>query len=64
MELTIRDITGGVIEVDNLPEAIRQCRECMNSPCKMPSGHTVGENHAYMLKQLLVLRERRHHPPR
>ena len=57
MELTIRDITGEVIKVDNLAAAIRQCRECMNSPHKMPSGHTVGENHAYMLKQLLIMQE-------
>ncbi len=64
MELTIRDITGGVIEVDNLPEAIRQCRDCMNSLYKMPSGHTVGKNHAYMLKQLLAIQEQRHRPPR
>ena len=52
------------IEVDNLAEAIRQCRECMNSPCKMPSGHTVGENHAYMLKQLLAIQEQQQRPPR
>lgn len=64
MELTIRDITGEVIEVDNLAEAIRQCRECMNSPCKTPSGHTVGENHAYMLKQLLAIQEQQQRPPR
>ncbi len=50
MELTIRDITGEVIKVDNLAAAIRQCRDCVNSPYKMPSGHTVGENHTYMLK--------------
>ncbi len=55
MELTIRDITGEVIKVDNLAAAIRQCRECMNSPYKMPSGQTVGENYAYMLEQLLKL---------
>ncbi len=61
---TIRDITGRVIKVDNLAAAIRQCRVCMNSPYKMPSGHTVGENYTYMLKQLLALRERRRHPPR
>lgn len=64
MELTIRDITGEVIKVDNLAAAIRQCRDCVNSLYKMPSGHTVGENHAYILKQLLALRERRRHPPR
>lgn len=64
MKLTIRNITGEVIEVDNLAEAIRQCRECMGSPYKMPSGHTVGENHAYMLRQLLALRKARRQPPR
>ena len=41
MKTTIRNITGEVIEVENLTEAIRQCRECMGSPYKMPSGHTV-----------------------
>ncbi len=56
---TIRDITGEVIKVDNLAAAIRQCRACMNSSYIMPSGHTVGENHAYMLQQLLAIRERR-----
>ena len=64
MKTSIRNITGEVIEVDNLAEAIRQCRECMNSPYKMPSGHTVGENYAYMLKQLLALRKTRRRPSR
>lgn len=64
MKPIIRDITGEVIEVDNLAAAIRQCRTCMNSPYKMPSGHTVGENHAYMLKQLLALRKARRRTPR
>ena len=64
MQLIIRDITGKVIEVDNLAAAIRQCRDCMNSPYKMPSGHTVGENHAYMLKQLLAIQEQQQRPPR
>ncbi len=41
MELTIRDITVEVIKVDNLAAAICQCRDCMNGPYKMPSGHTV-----------------------
>lgn len=64
MKLIIRDITGEVIKVDNLAAAIRQCRDCMNSPYKMPSGHTVGENHAYMLKQLLAIQEQQQRPPR
>lgn len=64
MKPIIRDITGEVIEVDNLAAAIRQCRAYMNSPYKMPSGHTVGENHAYMLKQLLAMRKARRRPPR
>ena len=29
------------------------------SPYLMPSGHTVGENHAYMLRQLLALQRRK-----
>ena len=47
----IKDITGAEITVTDLKEAVRQCRECLASPYLMPSGHTVGENHAYMLRQ-------------
>lgn len=64
MKPTIRDITGEVIEVDNLAAAIRQCRACMDSPYKMASGYTVGENHAYMLRQLLAMRKARRRPLR
>ena len=53
METKIKDITGAEITVTDLKEAVRQCRECLSSPYLMPSGHTVGENHAYMLRQLL-----------
>ena len=55
METKIKDITGAEITVTDLKEAVRQCRECLASPYLMPSGHTVGENHAYMLRQLLAL---------
>lgn len=48
METKIKDITGAEITVTDLKEAVRQCRECLASPYLMPSGHTVGENHAYM----------------
>ena len=54
METKIKDITGAEITVTDLKEAVRQCRECLASPYLMPSGHTVGENHAYMLRQLLA----------
>ena len=49
METKIKDITGAEITVTDLKEAVRQCRECLASPYLMPSGHTVGENHAYMV---------------
>lgn len=54
METKIKDITGAEITVTDLKEAVRQCRECLASPYLMPSGHTVGENHAYMLWQNFV----------
>jgi len=49
---TIKDIEGNVIEVTDLKAAIKQCKECSDSHYKMASGHTVGENHQFMLKQL------------
>jgi len=55
METKIKDITGAEITVTDLKEAVRQCRECLASPYLMPSGHTVGENHA----QLLALQRRK-----
>ena len=56
METKIKDITGAEITVTDLKEAVRQC---LASPYLMPSGHTVGENHAYMLRQLLALQRRK-----
>ena len=52
MKLTITDITGANIEVTDLDKGIEQCELCKDSPYKMPSGQTVGENHRYMLSQL------------
>ena len=52
MKTTITDITGASIEVTDLDKAIEQCRLCKDSPYKMPSGQTVGENYKYMLSQL------------
>ncbi len=52
MKATITDITGASIEVTDLDKAIEQCRLCKDSPYKMPSGQTVGENYKYMLSQL------------
>lgn len=57
---TIKDITGNSIEVTDLKAAIQQCRDCSDSPYKMESGHTVGENHRFMLAQLeIILQENR-----
>ena len=55
---TIKDITGKLIEVTNLKAAIKQCRLCADSPFKMPSGHTVGENHKFMLSQLEEMKQK------
>jgi hypothetical protein len=49
MKTTITDITGARIEVTDLDKAIEQCELCKDSPYKMPSRQTVGENHRYML---------------
>ena len=51
MELKIKDLTGATIEVTDLNAAIDECKRCKDSPYKMESGHTVGENYAYMLEQ-------------
>jgi hypothetical protein len=58
MKQFIKEITGERIEVDNLDAAIRQCKDCMDSSYKMESRHTVGENHAYMLKQLIAIQQK------
>ncbi len=50
--MKIKDITGKEVIVTDLKKAIRQCKDCADSPYRMESGHTVGENHRYMLKQL------------
>lgn len=55
--LKIKDITGKIIEVTNLRLAIRQCKLCIKSPFRMESGHTVGENNAFMLEQLLRMKK-------
>lgn len=54
--MKIKDITGNIIEVTNLNKAIRQCRLCQSNPFRMDSGHTVGENHTFMLQQLEALK--------
>ena len=59
MEWEIKDITGNPVIVTNIRKAIKQCKECLGSPYKMESGHTVGENHAYMLRQLQELQRAR-----
>lgn len=50
--MKIKDIIGKEIKVTNLQKSIRQCRHCLDSPYIMDSGYTVGENYAFMLKQL------------
>lgn len=50
--MKIKDIRGQEIEITNLTKAIKQCKLGLDSPFKMDSGHTQGENYAYMLKQL------------
>lgn len=59
MEWEIKDITGNPVIVTNIRKAIKQCHECLGSPYKMETGHTVGENHAYMLRQLQELQRAR-----
>ena len=56
--MKIKDITGKIIEVTNLNKAIRQCKLCRSSPFRMDSGHTVGENHTFMLRQLEELKQK------
>lgn len=59
MKIKIKDLTGEVVEVTNLYRAIRECRAYAHSPYKMESGYTVGENHAFMLAQLLRIKRER-----
>lgn len=47
-----QDIRGQQIEITNLRKAIQQCKRGLDSPFIMDSGHTQGENYAYILKQL------------
>ncbi len=55
MKANIKDLEGNPVIVTDLDKAIEQCRNCIDSPYKMSSGYTVGENCAYMLEQLLEL---------
>lgn len=56
--MKIRDITGQFIQVTNLNKAIKQCKLCRDSPFRMDSGHTVGENYTFMLLQLEELKQK------
>lgn len=56
--MKIKDIIGKSIEVTDLNKAINQCRLCRSSPFLMDSGHTVGENHTFMLRQLEEMKRR------
>lgn len=57
MKTTITDITGASIEVTDLDKAIEQCELCKDSPYKMPSGQTLGENYRHMLSQLEKMKQ-------
>lgn len=54
--MQIKDITGKAIEVTDLKKAIKQCKIGLNSPFKMESGHTIGENYNFLLEQLENIR--------
>lgn len=56
--MKIKDITRRTIEVTNLHKAIKQCKLCCSSPFLMDSGHTVGENYTFMLRQLEELKRK------
>lgn len=56
--MKIKDITGKSIEVTHLNRAIKQCKLCRDSPYLIDSGHTVGENHSFMLQQLEKLKQK------
>lgn len=53
---TIKNIADENIEVTNLDVAIEQCKMCKNNPFTTPSGHTVSEDHSFMLEQLKQLK--------
>lgn len=59
--MTIKNIIGKPIEITDLNKAIRQCKLCQSSPFLMDSGHTVGENHTFMLRQLKEIKQRAKH---
>ena len=56
--MKIKDIIGKSIEVTHLNKAIKQCKLCRSSPFWMDSGHTVGENYTFMLRQLKALKHK------
>lgn len=56
--MRIKDITGQSIEVTHLNKAIKQCKLCQSRSFLMESGHTVGENHTFMLRQLKELKRK------
>lgn len=56
--MKIVDITGQSIEVTNLSKAIKQCKLYKYSHFLMDSGHAVGDNYTFMLRQLEKLRQK------
>ena len=56
--MKIKDITGKSIEMPHLNKAIKQCKLCRDSPFLMDSGHTVGGNYTFMLRQLEELKHK------
>lgn len=59
METKIKDITGAEITVTDLKEAVRQCLGVPRKSLPDALGAYRGENHAYMLRQLLALQRRK-----
>lgn len=55
----INDINGEVIEVTDLEKAIEQCEMCIDSIFV-----AVRENHKYMLRQLLKIKEQQKIEPK
>lgn len=57
--LFINDMNGEVIEVTDLEKAIEQCEMCIDSVFA-----SVRENHKYMLRQLLRIKEQQRIEPK
>lgn len=56
--MKIKDITSQSVEVINLNKAIKQCKLYKDSHFLMDSGHAIGDNYTFMLRQLEKLRQK------